>query len=53
LIIAFVICTMFCRIATGNHYLSDVCGAVLIQLACYTFSYFLINKVGKLNTQIT
>jgi membrane-associated phospholipid phosphatase len=40
--IGFVIVIMFCRIATGNHYLSDVSGAVIINLSCYMVVFAII-----------
>lgn len=47
LCIGFVIATMFCRIATGNHYLSDVSGAVIINLSCYIVVFVILYFQSK------
>lgn len=46
LCISFVIVTMFCRVATGSHYLSDVSSSVLISTCCYLGTYFLIKFIN-------
>jgi membrane-associated phospholipid phosphatase len=39
----FILIVMICRITSGNHYLSDVTAAVLINMACFISSYFICN----------